>query len=1076
MSISGTIAAAFTLYFTGGNIAAASAAYTIGAAIDTVINPTKINNEGPRLSDLSIQISSYGAAIPILYGDMRFTGNVIWSTNLLPTETTTHPGKGGPKVSNTTTSYAISCAIAFCEGEKALFDKLWMDSQLHYSIGPDADAATIIASNKIASGIRFYPGSEDQMPDPLIESIEGIGNASAFRGTCYIVFENLQLAAFGNRLPQIAARIISTGTPSKTYANICSLTDVDAGDPTLRGRSWITDRKIYLWRIPAAFVYNTIDVFESLDGLEKTFLGPLPLPTVNTYGEPYPVNSRDQFVLEVAEVTSDGHQQLRLMFPYTVVGDEVGTPSRVYPVPQIASDGYHQLFDNYRMTAYDEDSLAVAYAVRSDIGRYFGERITIFGAAGIFEYLIRSPMAAGPPTVCALAAAAGRVYALVFDGSTINLHVISQSDGSIEVIHPGPPGLMPSAGTGILDCMRTDGASVWAWVTSGAYVVKWMADGSSSILATNINLKKDDGTIINALGGQQCFISDDHVIMQGQEFANTDSSHPIYRHQLIHWNAASTAAVSLPSVTDNLCARRGVASSSTELNGFDVPGFLVSKQMSAKAALDFLASVYGFSGIDDYGTLAFRKRGTAPVCTITVGELAAHDFGATPDDAFAGTRGKETALPAIVNVNFSDPANDYQAGSVPSRRLNTTSQQIITMDVTALAMDPTTAARLALTAELIAWVERSKNAFATNYTYKYLQAADVVLIDLGDVILRVRITKVTDQAGLLQFECVADDANVFDQTVTASGPQRSSAIVVPAATALQILDIPMLRDADNSLGPYAAVDANATTWPGAVIEKSADDVLFASQTQLSSKTVLGFATTALGAPGPGNTFDSINSVTVNIGTDTLSSFTSETVLSGNATPYLIGREIVYACTATLVSTGVYRLSNFLRGLRGTERFKSGHAAGDRFVVLQPAGMRKLSDDVSDLNVPRYYRAITFGRDASTADEVTVRDTGQALSPFAPVDLRVDYGTSPITLSWHRRSRFSGRFLAPMQPPLGEATEQYEIDLKTAAGALMTTLTAYVPSVSLTTYVAGYTATVYQLSAIVGRGQGITITL
>ncbi len=50
--------------------------------------------EGSRLSDLSVQGSAYGAPIPLVYGTMRFAGNVIWST---PLKETRHVKKSGGK-------------------------------------------------------------------------------------------------------------------------------------------------------------------------------------------------------------------------------------------------------------------------------------------------------------------------------------------------------------------------------------------------------------------------------------------------------------------------------------------------------------------------------------------------------------------------------------------------------------------------------------------------------------------------------------------------------------------------------------------------------------------------------------------------------------------------------------------------------------------------------------------------------------------------------------------------------------------------------------------------------------------
>lgn len=48
-----------------------------------------------------------------------------------------------------------------------------------------------------------YPGSTVQVPNSHIEGVEGSGNAPAYRGISYIMIKDLQLADFGNRLPNI---------------------------------------------------------------------------------------------------------------------------------------------------------------------------------------------------------------------------------------------------------------------------------------------------------------------------------------------------------------------------------------------------------------------------------------------------------------------------------------------------------------------------------------------------------------------------------------------------------------------------------------------------------------------------------------------------------------------------------------------------------------------------------------------------------------------------------------------------------------------------------------------------------
>jgi hypothetical protein len=54
---------------------------------------------------------------------------------------------------------------------------------------------------------RLYPRSEDQLPDSLIEAKQGAGNAPAYRGLAYVVFERMALAPFGNRIPQLSFEV-----------------------------------------------------------------------------------------------------------------------------------------------------------------------------------------------------------------------------------------------------------------------------------------------------------------------------------------------------------------------------------------------------------------------------------------------------------------------------------------------------------------------------------------------------------------------------------------------------------------------------------------------------------------------------------------------------------------------------------------------------------------------------------------------------------------------------------------------------------------------------------------------------
>ncbi len=77
-------------------------------------------------------------------------------------------------------TYSVSLALAVCEGEITRIGRVW------------ADGEEVAVSDL---NMRVYTGSADQLPDPVMEAIEGQGNVPAYRGTAYVVMENLLLAA-----------------------------------------------------------------------------------------------------------------------------------------------------------------------------------------------------------------------------------------------------------------------------------------------------------------------------------------------------------------------------------------------------------------------------------------------------------------------------------------------------------------------------------------------------------------------------------------------------------------------------------------------------------------------------------------------------------------------------------------------------------------------------------------------------------------------------------------------------------------------------------------------------------------
>lgn len=198
----------------------------VGQSIDAHIFKLT-GREGPRLQDLKVQTSSYGAQIPKLFGTMRVAGTVIWATDLVEHRSKQGGGKGRP--STTTYSYTASFAVLLSARPIRSVGRIWADGNLLRGAAGDWKSET---------GFRLHLGDEDQEADPLIASAEGLDGTPAYRGCAYAVFENMALGPFGNRIPSLSFEVeadadaVPVGTVL-TELSVGAMTGT--GGPALRG-------------------------------------------------------------------------------------------------------------------------------------------------------------------------------------------------------------------------------------------------------------------------------------------------------------------------------------------------------------------------------------------------------------------------------------------------------------------------------------------------------------------------------------------------------------------------------------------------------------------------------------------------------------------------------------------------------------------------------------------------------------------------------------------------------------------------------------------------------------------------
>jgi hypothetical protein len=451
-----------------------------------------------------------------------------------------------------------------------------------------------------------------------------------------------------------------------------------------------------------------------------------------------------------------------------------------------------------------------------------------------------------------------------------------------------------------------------------------------------------------------------------------------------------------------------------------------------------------------------------------------------------------------VAVQYLDQNLAYELGSQYDRRLTGGSQEVATLDLP-MVMDATEAAQVAQMVLYERWVSRNSQDISLPRKYADLEPTDVITVQTDAAEFLLRIMEKTETGGLVKIKTVTEDVNVYETTAEGvEGPDPVEEVAYAGPTLLRLLDIPLVDDADDGTGLYAAVSGYFSGWPGAELWVSRDNgtTFVSTATAFTTAATVGSATTVLANFSGGNIFDEGNSVTVLLTSGSLSSATEEEVRAGANTAYLAGEPLRFKY-ATLVATNTYTLSGLLRGREGTEQFVSTHAIGDPFVLMNSA-VKRVPLSTSDIGLNLQFKAVTFGQRVVDAPSWAINFQSVGQKPLSPVQIgmgRTASSSYDINMKWYRRARVNTAWRSSVDVPLDETTEAYEVDVystssyttvlrtitstATAAGSVVTpsTQTAVYKSADQVTDFGSNQATVYvkvyQVSAIVGRGFALT---
>lgn len=989
-----------------------SIGWAIGSAAGSMLFAK--GQDGPRLTDLKLQNSSYGQMIPLTYGTVRITGNVVWQTDLKEHQQKSG-GKGGPTV--TLYTYSASFAVAICEGPILGVLRIWADSRLVY----DPAAITALADFPFT----LYTGTETQLADPTIESVEGAGNVNGMRGVAYVVFTDKFLTDFGNRIPSLSFEVFTASQPipwryaAFTAPNSSSRAGAGGAGPQSGGID--NDGRLIVSTVAGTTLSNII---------------------------PQPCG----FSVDAYDITTGAFIENLISTTAPPAGGSTTTKSIILQCannPHVMAATHSERYTGDIINAFYYDGEITAqglagndfFAVASQ--PHFGNDAVYAcsgnASAGITKWNAPGGAVLNPSPIggAALGAAPGGAWSLAIDATTGDVWAArSHKTGSTadELFRFDKDMAL------IASWPYSDVPSLTTIFSGGLYILTGQFAVFNGILVVNSTFETGTQCACWAINADNTFTLMDHYGSVPAE--RTDAGHyPLLGNIISLGNGliySGDGIVSLTSragpailsdIVSDLSVRAGLTTGQINVSELTdiVDGYVISQQAAVRSMVEPLQTAYFFDAVESDTIAKFVKRGKDSEATVPLADLGTHERGTTPPPLVTSIRVQEVDLPRSISAVYLNEGAEYQNGTQLSQRLTTSSELTVSLQL-AIVMDDTKAKQITDALLYNAWLEREKITFLLPRKWTYLEPTDVVTA-AG---YRVRVTdKGETTRGVVRFDGVVTAPYVFSQSAVAVPGLAPPPTPPPPTTAtdLLMLDIPLVGDGDFPNGYYAAMAGhNPGAWPGATLFKSIDGgVNFDSLLVDVIPDAIGVTTSALGTYSGGNTFDELNSVGVQLngGSPDLASASMLEVLNG-ANECLIGNELVQYKTATLTGTRAYTLSGLLRGRRGTE-WAAGHLAGERFVVLPTS--TNVNGPFGEIFAPRDFKAVTSGAALSSATDVPFTNNGVALRCYSPTAIGGGLNAAgDLAIAWIRRTRIGGTWQNFVDVPLSEAAEAYVVQI------------------------------------------------
>lgn len=979
-----------------GGPAGAQLGWAIGGIVGSAVDPQIIR--GPGIGDIAQQTSQEGGPRPIVFAlSPPIAGNIIASGEPRIVRKRQSQGKGGPKVE--TESVYRTYAVGVCEGPIGGFVRVWRNGTLVYDVSTppllsDEDNA------KFLQTARFFDGDFDQLPSPDLEALFEVGLTPAHRGTAYMVMADEDLTDLRGAIPQWTFQVQRCAVQQPMLLAVSK----DGPD-------------------------GNNQVMRSLDG-ENFELVTTPFNPISPgadFGWTGVAHARAIDVI-VAVGSDNGGPIMR-----SVDGGETWA---------LVAHGLVGLVVGFSAVAWSE-SMGLFAAVRPHATQAIatspdGLAWTLQDTPSFLAATSIICVEDVPRFVAGQAAASGTTQIMTSDdGVTWTARTTPASNTVHELASKGLRVLSCSRGSGnIIESL--DGGIIWSFKGLGAQFglgdLAISSQSSSRIIFVSTfgagysdNLGGSFNTITESLAGWEGACYSESF---GGFYISTTPGSPIGLrvaklpdgfNTLVpmntplsadpgNWNkiiaidsgsAGASCTFTVAQVLTEICERAGLPASLidvSELEDQDCRGFMVVNSYPAFTACRSLSEVFMFDPASFDGKVNFLRRGGNSVATVTEDDMLDDE-----SDIEQARRSDAISIPRVLNLNYHDIAGGIVTDKQTSERSGDRRSVGEANIQTAVMLNANEAAQAAaINHKVMIEDQRGELKFCLPDSFIKLTPANNIIVQWQGRSIRARIARADVNDGYQEYLCLHDRQSAYTSNIEGipAAPQTPPPSSVVGPTLIQPLDIHIIRDADDNVGLlyYVAVSGVLQAWQGTLVELSMDggaNYTDSASTRISS--VMGELVGGLG-DHPAEFPDETNTVSVRI--DTPFAELTDTDLTGMMNGLnlaIVGDEIIQFGTADEVVEGTWQLSLLLRGRKGTDAV--AHAAGERFVLLDPTTLSLVPASLSDIGRALTFRATSFGTAVETGTVVTMSYSGRSQIERAPAYVMAHRDGTDAVVTW-----------------------------------------------------------------------------